>query len=110
VIIAELRRRYVDGPVLIVPRAGSGNVNTTGATVIPGAGTVYRALGTKGAWGFFNAKDGAMISADGQTVSLPAPVVVDATTLRGDGWTATVGPGWTVQPGLRPGDFRIVRQ
>ena len=43
VIIAELRRRYVDGPVLIVPRAGSGSINNSGATVIPGAGTVFRA-------------------------------------------------------------------
>ena len=109
-IIAELRRRYVDGPVLVVPRAGSGMVNNMGATVIPGAGTVYRALATKGAWGFFDAQDGALISADGETVSLPAPVVVDATTLKGDGWTATVGPGWTVQPGPRPGSFRVVRQ
>ena len=109
-IIAELRRRYVDGPVLVVPRAGSGSVDNMGATVIPGAGTVYRALSTKGAWGFFNAKDGAMISIDGATVSLPAPVVVDATTLKGDGWTATVCPGWIVQPGPRPGSFRVVRQ
>ena len=109
-IIAALRRRYVEGPVLVVPRAGSGSVNNMGATVIPGAGTVYRSLATKGAWGFFNAEGGAMISADGETVSLPAPVVVDATTLSGDGWTATVGPGWTVQPGPRPGSFRVVRQ
>ena len=109
-IIAEMRRRYVDGPVLVVPRAGSGSVDNMGAAVIPGAGTVYRALATKGVWGFFNAKDGAMISADGETVSLPAPVVVDATTLKGDGWTATVGPGWTVQPGPRPGSFGVVRQ
>jgi hypothetical protein len=109
-IIAGLRRRYVDGPVLVVPRAGSGMVNNTGATVIPGAGTVFRALATKGAWGFFDAPGGALISADGQTVSLPAPVIVDATTLKGDGWTATVGPGWTVQPGPRPGSFRVVRQ
>jgi hypothetical protein len=109
-IVAELRRRYVDGPVLVVPRAGSGMVNNAGATVIPGAGTVYRALATKGAWGFFDAAGGALISADGQTVSLPAPVIVDATTLKGDGWTATVGPGWTVQPGPRPGSFRVVRQ
>jgi hypothetical protein len=110
VIIAELRRRYVDGPVLVLPRAGSGAVDNTGATVIPGAGTVFRALSTKGAWGFFDAKNGALVSADGETVSLPAPVVVDATTLKGDGWTATVGPGWTVQPGPRPGSFRVVRQ
>jgi len=59
---------------------------------------------------FFDARDGALISADGQTISLPAPVVVDATTLKGDGWTATVGPGWTVQPGPQPGSFRVVRQ
>ena len=109
-IIAELRRRYVDGPVLIVPRAGSGSINNMGATVIPGAGTVFRAMANKGAWGFFDAQGGALVSADGETISLPAPVVVDATTLKGDGWTATVGPGWTVQPGPRPGSFRVVRQ
>ena len=109
-IIAELRRRYVDGPVLIVPRAGSGSSNSMGATVIPGAGTVFRAMANKGAWGFFDAQGGAMVSVDEQTISRPAPVVVDATTLKGDGWTATVGPGWTVQPGPRPGSFRVVRQ
>jgi len=109
-VIAKLRGRYVEGPVLVVPRAGSGMVNNLGATVLPGAGTVFRSLATKGAWGFFDAKDGALVSADGQTVSLPAPIVVDATTLKGDGWTATVGPGWLVQPGPRPGDYQVVRQ
>ena len=110
VIIAELRTRYVDGPVLIVPRAGSGSVNNSGATVIPGEGTVVRSMANKGTWGFFDAKNGALISTDGQTISLPAPVVVDATTLTGDGWTATVNPGWVLQPGPRPGSFRVVRQ
>jgi hypothetical protein len=92
-IIAELRARYVDGPVLIVPRAGSGTSNNMGATVIPGEGTVFRAMANKSAWGFFDAPAGALVSEDGQTISLPAPVVVDATTLKGDGWTATIGPG-----------------
>ena len=109
-IIAELRQRFVDGPVLVVPRAGTGTVNNMGATVIPGVGTVLRAMANKGAWGFFDAKNGALVSADGQTISLPAPVVVDATTLKGDGWTASISPGWTVQPGPRPGSFRVVRQ
>ena len=54
-IISELRRRYVDGPVLVVPRTGSGSVNNMGATVIPGAGTVFREMQQKGAWGFFDA-------------------------------------------------------
>ena len=93
-----------------VPRAGSGSVNNMGAVVIPGAGTVLREMANKGAWGFFDARNGALISADGETISLPAHVVVDATTLKGDGWTATVGQGWTVQPGPAPGSFRVVRQ
>ena len=109
-IIAGLRRRYVDGAVLIVPRAGSGSINTMGATVIPGVGTVFRTMARKGAWGSFDAQAGALVSTDDETIWLPAPVVVDATTLKGDGWTATVGPGWTVQPGPRPGSFRVVRE
>jgi len=109
-IVAELRRRFVDGPVLVVPRAGSGSVNNMGATVIPGAGTVFREMSNKSAWGSFDARNGALVSADGETISLPAPVVVDATTLRGDGWTATVDAGWTVQPGPRPGSFHVVRK
>ena len=36
-------------------------VNNMGATVIPGAGTVYRAMANKTAWGFFDAKGGALI-------------------------------------------------
>jgi len=48
---------------------------------------------------------GPMVIADSATgtiaTSQPAPIVVDAKTLKGDGWTATVGPGWTVQPGPR---------
>jgi len=109
-IITDLRRRFVDGPVLVVPRAGRGSINTMGAVVIPGAGTVFRTIANKGAWGSFDARDGALIAVDGETISLPAPVVVDETTLKGEGWTATVGPGWTVQPGPRPGSFRVVRQ
>jgi hypothetical protein len=109
-IIAELRRRFVDGPVLVVPRAGSGSVNNMGATVIPGVGTVYREMSNKGTWGSFDATSGAMVSADGQTISLPAPVVVDAKTLKGNGWTATIDDSWIAQPGPRPGSFRVVRR
>jgi hypothetical protein len=108
--IDEQRRRFVDGPVLVVPRAGSGSINNLGTIVIPGVGTVFPAMANKGAWGFFSATAGAMVSADGQTISLPAPVVVDATALRGDGWTATVGPGWVAREGARRGDYEVVRQ
>ncbi len=39
--LAELRRRFVDGPVLLIPGGGSGMSDSRGAVVIPGVGTVY---------------------------------------------------------------------
>jgi hypothetical protein len=94
--------------VLIVPRAGNGTINNFGATVMP-EGTVYRAMENKGEWGFFDAPGGALVSNANQ-ISLPAPVIVDAKTLKGDGWTAVIAPGWTVRPGPRQGSFLVVRQ
>jgi len=38
--LAELRRRFVDGPVLVITGGGSGMSDSRGAAVIPGIGTV----------------------------------------------------------------------
>jgi hypothetical protein len=37
--IAVLRRRFVDGPTVTLPRRGAGAMITTGAEAIPGVGT-----------------------------------------------------------------------
>ena len=39
--VADLRRRFVDGPVLTMPVAGRGTSDSTGAVGIPEAGTVF---------------------------------------------------------------------
>lgn len=39
--IAELRRRFVDGPVLLIRGGGGGSSDSRWAVVIPGVGTVY---------------------------------------------------------------------
>src|SRR3954452_18721399 len=39
--VTELRRRFVDGPVLTMPAVGSSTSDSTGAVGIPGAGTVF---------------------------------------------------------------------
>jgi len=39
--VAELRRRFVDGPVLTMPAPGRGTSDTTGSVGILGAGTVF---------------------------------------------------------------------
>jgi hypothetical protein len=107
--LRELRNRFVDGPVLVVPSGGGGTFNAVGATPIPGAGTVYvLAYRQRGEWGTLEAMKGVLINDDG-TRRLSGPVRIDGTTLTGDGWTVTVAPGWTVRSGPRSGDYQIIR-
>jgi hypothetical protein len=110
VVVRELQRRFVDGPVLLVPSGGGATFNAVGATPIPGAGTVYvLPYNAKGAWGTLDAPKGVLIGDDG-TRRVPGPVRIDGATLTGDGWAVTVAPGWTVRHGPRSGDYQIVRE
>ena len=109
VVVQELQRRFVDGPVLVVPSGGSGTFNAVGATPIPGVGTVYvLPYRQKGQWGTLEATNGVLVSDDGKR-RLPGPVRIEGANITGDGWTVTVAPGWTVRPGPRSGDNQIIR-
>jgi hypothetical protein len=109
--IAELRRRFVDGPVLVMPGGGAGFSDSHGAVVIPDIGTIwfgdYR---MKGPWGALEADKGVLLSTDGRTRRLPAPVRRDDATISGDGWTLKVAPGWVVREGGRHGDYEVVKR
>ena len=109
--VAELRRRFVDGPVLTMPAAGSGTSDTTGSVGIPGVGTVFfRNFTQSGQWGRLNADGGVLRAADGATLSVPVTRPLEGTTLQGDGWSVTLNSGWVVRPAARPGSFAIVRE
>jgi hypothetical protein len=51
-----------------------------------------------------------LLSTDGRSRRLPAPVRRDETTFAGEGWTLKVASGWVVREGARPGDFELARQ
>ncbi len=101
--VAELRSRFVEGPVLALPRGKNAVFITLGVTPIPGAGTVYPSYRVSGRWGQIEA-DLVLVSTDGQTLTVPAPFDQDGETLSGAGWQATLNPGWALQPGQRQGD------
>jgi hypothetical protein len=108
--LGELRRRFVDGPVLLIP-GGSHSYDTRGAAVIPGVGTVYFGpFRASGVWGTLEAEKGVLVASDGRSRWVAAPVRRDDGTFAGDGWTFKVGPGWVVREGARRGDFEVVRQ
>jgi hypothetical protein len=107
--IAELRLRFVDGPVLVMPGGGGGYTDSHGAAVIPDVGTVYfGSYRVTGVWGTLDAEKGVLISSDGRTRHLPAPVPGDAATISGDGWTFKTSAGWMVREGARQGDYEVV--
>jgi hypothetical protein len=108
--VAELRRRFVDGPVLTMPAVGSGTSDSTDSVGILGAGTVFRNLTLSAQWGRLTANGGVLRSADGTTLSVPVTGPLEGTTLQGDGWSATLNSGWVVRPAARPGSFVIVRE
>ena len=109
--VAELRKRFVDGPVLTMPAGGSGTSDTRDSVGIPGIGIVFFHNFTRSAqWGRLNADGGVLRSADGTTLSVPVTAPLEGATIRGDGWTVTLNPGWVLRPATRPGSFVIARE
>lgn len=106
--IAELRKRFIDGPILVVPRGRNASVITTGATPIPGHGTVFFEYRVTGEWGSLESR-GMLESSDNTTLRLEAPFTQEGSTLTGTSWKVTLAPGWIVRPGARTGDFEVVR-
>jgi hypothetical protein len=109
--LAELRRRFVDGPVLVIRGGGGGMSNSLGAAVIPGSGTVFFGpYRLAGAWGTLEAENGVLVTSDGSSRVVPGPARHDERTVSGDGWTVKTAPGWIVRDGARQGDYEVVRQ
>lgn len=106
--IQSLRARFVEGPVLILPRGHNASFITKGVTPIPGAGTIYPQFRVTGEWGSLEA-DQVLMSPDGATLTVPAPNPLAGQTLSGPGWHVTLSDGWIVRPGPRKGDYRVVR-
>ncbi len=107
-LVAELRKRFVDGPIVIVPRGRGAVVNTTGVTSIPGAGSVFFSYRLSAEWGELEST-GLLESSDGKTLRLPAPFRREGDSLKGDGWTIRPASGWSPVPGARAGDFELAR-
>jgi hypothetical protein len=106
--IADLRRRFVDGPVVTTPGIRTSSSASAGFTPIPGIGTVMPGFHTTAEWGTLEAAN-VLVAPDRSALTLPAPATVTGTTLNGDGWTLTIANGWSVRPGMRAGDLRLVR-
>lgn len=106
--LSELRRVFVEGPVVRLPRANNATFVTTGMTPIPGTGTLYTAYRVKAEWGSLEASR-VVVSEDRTTLVLSAPMSADGPVVSGDGWTLVLAPGWALRPADRQGDLRLLK-
>jgi len=99
--LAELRRRFVGGPVLVITGGGSGMSDSRGSVVIPGVGTVYFGpFRASGDWGTLEAEKGVLVASDGGSRRLAAPARPDGAAIAGDGWTFKAAAACPI-PGAR---------
>ena len=110
--LQEVRARYIRGPVLEIPVAGSftftfdpGNLISLGDF-----GTLYPNATIDDAWGHLVVTGGALIDFTRGRVVVTAPESIDARPLTGLGWTLELQPGWRLQETGPAGSYRLVTE
>ncbi len=108
--VASFRSKLVEGFVLVLPRTGDFNYSFNPNNLVPleKLGTVYPWIRASGPWGIIEASDGALLALGDLRVSAPTTTVGPA--IKGAGWTLDLAPGWSLEPGSRHGDYRLVQK
>jgi hypothetical protein len=108
--IAEYRKRFVDGPVLLLPLTPQMNYSfdPNNVQTLDASSSVYPTLKVSDAWGILSVSNGALMTRDGSKISsVTVPAPSDASQLKGDGWVLELSEGWRLMPGARKGDYTV---
>lgn len=113
-VMADLTRRFVDGPVVRLSpgREFSFSFDPTAVQNFR-EGTVHRTLRISDEWGVLEVSaNGVWLSrVEGRitAVVLPAPSGSEA-PVKGDGWELKLAEGWQVVAGARAGDWVVAKR
>ena len=105
-LIAKYRAQFVDGPILTLPfwhmnfQFDPRNLQPLGEL-----GTVYPNTRITDDWGILEVTNGALMKPDWRAVIIRAPSIATGSSIKGDGWTLELKPGWKLVPATRKGDF-----
>jgi hypothetical protein len=111
--IADARKKFLNGPVLILSLTDDVRYSYDPNNVvgIDTNSTVYPTMRLVDAWGVLTVTNGAWLERDasGHVVRarVPAPTDLSARPLKGEGWSLELTNGWEVVPGERSGDVMI---
>ncbi len=109
--LAELTRKFVEGPVLDFPPAKDlyRTFNPNSLIPFPPHGTYYPTGTFTAPWGKLEVQSGgALLRPDFTSLRVAAPPDPNARPIRGDGWVLELAPGWTIRPAGRSGSFALV--
>lgn len=106
--LAAYQAKLVDGPVLALPLAHS-SFQFKPQSLVPlgDLGTVYPTMTLEDAWGTLNVESGGVLLRKQPRVAIVSATGFDPVILHGTGFTLTLKPGWTIQPGPRKGDLEL---
>ncbi len=111
-MLAGLKSKFLEGPVLQFPAAPEMNRNFNPQTLapFPPYGTYYPTGTFSANWGRLRVEGGgALLAPDNRSLRVAAPADPAARPLEGEGWVLQLAPGWTIQPSARAGSFEVVR-
>lgn len=108
-ILAALRARLVDGPVLILPLIQMNvQYDPRGMVSMDSLGTVYATIRIADVWGIVEVTGkGALMAPTWNALRVSAPTDPASRPVKGDGWTLQLSDGWELVPATRSGDFTL---
>jgi hypothetical protein len=105
-LLALNRAKFVSGPVLTLTfRKMNVQFDPRNLQPLGDAGTVYPTIRVSDEWGVIEGKNGALMKPDWSALVVAAPSSTAGSSVRGDGWTLELEPGWKIVPDARAGDF-----
>jgi len=99
--IAAIRRRFVEGPVLMFPNANIRiGFDPNSVVSVPDVGTYYPTMPVSADWGILEVTNGAVIAENWTKLLVPSE----------EKWDLRLNTGWKMAPGQRLGDLVVVRE
>ncbi len=109
--LAKYRRRFVTGPVLIIPiQSMQFQFDPRDIQPLDDLGKIYPRMKMSDAWGILEVTGGALIAGDWSRVVVPVPSDPTARPLKGEGWTLELNADWEVRAQKRKGDYIVKRK
>ena len=107
-MLADLRARFIEGPILKLPFAKM-NISFDPNRVIglDDIGTIRSGATITDQWGKLTAEGDLLLDKNWSFAIVPMTAPADAALLKGDGWTLELADGWSLVPGKRAGDWTL---